>query len=359
MSTSRLRLTLSTALLVIPGAIVTAIALIAAPPAITPRSPFLDTGAKRWYKGNTHTHTVNSDGDSTPDEVVRWYREQRYQFLVLTDHNFLTSVDGLNALHGAAEKFLVIRGEEVTDKFEKKELHLNALDLQQLVMPQGGASVAEALQRDVDAIRKADGIPHINHPNFRWSISADDLKQVRRNTLFEIFNGHPQVNGLGGDGVPGLEEVWDQILSSGQEIYGLAVDDAHTFKRPWDLTAARPGQGWVYVRSASLQPRAIVAALDRGEFYSSTGVELDQIVATAKGLTVTVKPNGDAKYRVQFVGKNGRLLKDVAANPSSNLAAAYDFTGDEGYVRARVIDSNGKLAWVQPVFLSAPAVSSK
>src|SRR5687767_7698551 len=51
----------------------------------------------QWYKGNTHTHTLNSDGDSTPDEVVRWYREHRYHFLVLTDHNFVTSVDGLNA----------------------------------------------------------------------------------------------------------------------------------------------------------------------------------------------------------------------------------------------------------------------
>ena len=62
-----------------------------------------------WFKGNTHTHTLNSDGDSTPDEVVRWYREHGYQFLVLTDHNFLTSVDGLNALHGASDRFLVIQ----------------------------------------------------------------------------------------------------------------------------------------------------------------------------------------------------------------------------------------------------------
>lgn len=354
MSISRLRLTLSTALLVIPGAVLTALALTAGPPALNPRSPFLETGSKRWYKGNTHTHTVNSDGDSTPDEVVRWYRDQRYNFLVLTDHNFLTSVDGLNALHGADEKFLVIRGEEVTDKFEKKDLHLNALDLHQLVMPQGGSSVVEALQRDVDAIRKADGIPHINHPNFRWSISKDDLLQLRRNTLFEIFNGHPTVNNMGGDGVPGLEEVWDQILTSGQEIFGLATDDAHVFKRPWDLTAARPGQGWVFVRSASLEPRAIVAALDRGEFYSSTGVELESIVPTAKGLTITVKPYSDAKYHVQFIGRGGRLLKDVTANP----AATYDFTGDEGYVRARVLDSNGRTAWVQPVFLSEPTTTS-
>ena len=29
-----------------------------------------------WWKGNLHAHTLNSDGDSTPDDVVRWYREQ-------------------------------------------------------------------------------------------------------------------------------------------------------------------------------------------------------------------------------------------------------------------------------------------
>ena len=71
----------------------------------------------RWYKGNTHTHTLNSDGDSAPDDVAKWYREHGYRFLVLTDHNVLTNVDGLNAVHGASEQFLVIKGEEVTDRF--------------------------------------------------------------------------------------------------------------------------------------------------------------------------------------------------------------------------------------------------
>jgi hypothetical protein len=34
-----------------------------------------------WFKGNTHTHTLNSDGDSTSDEVVKWYRHHGYNFL--------------------------------------------------------------------------------------------------------------------------------------------------------------------------------------------------------------------------------------------------------------------------------------
>jgi hypothetical protein len=302
--------------------------------------------AKRWYKGNTHTHTINSDGDSTPDEVVRWYREHGYQFLVLTDHNFLTATAGLNALHGADEKFLVIKGEEVTDRFGTKPLHINGLDVSAQVAPQGGTSVADVLQRNVDAIRKADGVPHINHPNFQWAATADDLTKVRNNKLFEIYNGHPQVNNLGGGGVPGLEEIWDTILSAGILLYGIAVDDAHTFKQPGNANAAGPGRGWVMVRSGRLDARAILEAMERGDFYASTGVELADYEATATAIRIAVRPTSFSKYRIQFIGKGGRLLAE-RAEPT----ATYTFKGDEGYVRARVLESNGQIAWAQPVMV--------
>jgi hypothetical protein len=297
-----------------------------------------------WFKGNLHTHTLNSDGDSTPDDVVRWYREHGYHFLVLTDHNYLTSVDGLNALHGADGKFLVVRGEEVTDRFGDKPIHVNGLDPARFVKPPGGTSVAGMLQNMVDAIRAARGVPSINHPNFGWAITADELAQIQRTRLFEVFNGHPFVNNAGGGGVPGLEEVWDRVLSSGRLLYGIAVDDAHYFKRPEDPAAPRPGFGWVYVRASRLEPRAIVEALERGEFYSSTGVQLQSLVTSPASITVTVRQERDSKYRIQFIGRQGRLLGESATSPAS-----YTFQGDEGYVRAKVIESNGKLAWIQPV----------
>jgi hypothetical protein len=302
------------------------------------------TAPPRWYKGNTHTHTLNSDGDSTPDEVVRWYREHRYDFLVLTDHNFLTAVDALNALHGADDRFLVIKGEEVTDRLGDKPLHINGLDVGTRVAPQGGASVVEILQRNVNAIREAKGIPHINHPNFRWAITPAELQQVRNNKLLEIYNGHPQVNNVGGGGVPGMEEVWDAVLSSGVLVYGIAVDDAHTFKNPGNPDVAGPGRGWVSVRAPRLEARALLDAMERGEFYASNGVELTDYRATTREVAVTVKPTAFSKYRIQFIGKGGRVLSE-SAEPS----ATYQVKGDEGYVRARVIESNGRMAWGQPV----------
>ena len=300
--------------------------------------------ATGWYKGNTHTHTLNSDGDSTPEEVVRWYREHGYQFLVLTDHNFLTGVDALNALHGADERFLVVKGEEVTDKFADKPLHLNGLDVAELVTPQKGTSVVDTLQRNVNAIRKAQGIPHINHPNFGWAVTAEELRQVENNKLFEVFNGHPHVNNQGGGGIAGLEAAWDHILTSGQMLYGIAVDDAHVFKRPWDRNAARPGQGWVVVRAERLHPRALLEAMERGEFYASTGVEISELQTNEQEIAITIKEDPTAKYRIQFIGKGGKLLKEEITSP-----ARYQIRGGEGYVRGKVLDSNGLIAWTQPV----------
>lgn len=298
----------------------------------------------RWYKGNTHAHTINSDGDSTPDEVVRWYREHGYQFLVLTDHNYLTSVDGLNAVLGAVDKFLVIPGEEVTSRSGDKPIHVNGLAIKDTVAPPSPGSPLEMLQRSVDAIRRVDGVPHINHPNFGWAVTPDELGQLERTRLFEVFNGHPQVNGLGGGGVPGLEEMWDRVLSSGRLMYGIAVDDAHYFKQPGNDALPGPGRGWVVVRSPRLQTPALLEALERGDFYASTGVELLDYRATASEIVIDVRTTTYSKYRVQFIGRHGRLLDE-----QTDVPARYTIRGDEGYVRGRVVESNGRLAWTQPV----------
>jgi hypothetical protein len=163
--------------------------------------------------------------------------------------------------------------------------------------------------------------------------------------LFEIFNGHPMVNNLGGGAAPGLEEVWDALLSRGIRLYGIAVDDAHTFKQPGNPAVPGPGRGWVVVRSASLEPRALLDAMERGDFYASTGVELSDYQVNATTMTVTVKKTAFSKYRIQFIGEGGKVLKEALDSPAS-----YTFTGQEAYVRATVIESNGHVAWCQPAF---------
>jgi hypothetical protein len=107
---------------------------------------------------------------------------------------------------------------------------------------------------------------------------------------------------------------------------------------------AGPGRGWVMVRAPRLETRAILGAMERGEFYATTGVELAEYEATATSMRVVVRTTAYSKYRIQFIGRGGRVLSEVP-----EPTAVYRFTGTEGYVRAKVIESNGNLAWCQPI----------
>ncbi|MDA0204304.1 MAG: CehA/McbA family metallohydrolase [Acidobacteria bacterium] len=300
--------------------------------------------AGHWYKGNLHTHTINSDGDTSPDDVVRWYKEHRYDFLSLTAHNFLTETGGLSGVFGAKGKFLLLPGEEVTSRYSGKPIHINALDVRSLIEPATGTSVVDTIQQNVDRIHAANSLASLNHPNFGWAITTDELRQVNGLKLFEVYNGHPTVNNQGGGGQPGLEEMWDSLLTAGRRIHGIAVDDAHHFKT-LGQGYSNPGRGWVMVKAAELSVATVRAALENGDFYASTGVVLEDAERLPNGLRLRLPQTGTTRFTTQFIGANGEVLAT-----SIDAAPEYRLKAGQPYVRAVVTDSNGWQAWVQPVF---------
>lgn len=303
------------------------------------------TPGTRWLKGNTHTHTTNSDGDTAPEEVARWYKNRKYDFLVLSDHNVFTDPATLASLMDST--FLLIPGEEVTTGFQKAAVHVNALGITRVIAAPRDSTLLGTVQKTVDAIRAERAVPHINHPNFLWSIDTATLFRVKNDRLLEIFNGHPIVHNIGGGDWPGMEDAWDALLTRGKKIYGIAVDDAHNFQGEFEKSRANPGRGWVVVRARSRDAREIVTALDDGRFYASTGPVVDAIAVTESVLSLTITRTGDFKYTTQFVGDNGEILAT-----DKSLTPSYRLRGTETYVRARVIDSSGATAWIQPVFTS-------
>ncbi len=302
-----------------------------------------DTAGMRWFKGNTHTHTTMSDGDSPPEAVARWYKDRGYQFLVISDHNVFVDPASLAALQDST--FLLIPGEEVTASFLKKPVHVNGLNIPHVIPPQSDSTLVGTIQKNVDAVRAVNGVPHINHPNFRWAFNHRELVHIRNDKLLEIFNGHPFVNNFGGGGWPGMEQVWDHLLSAGNRIYGIAVDDAHHFQGEFAPDRSNPGRGWVVVKARALNAAEIVNNLEAGLFYASTGVELEDIVITKDRFEVQMRPRSDFKYRTEFLGERGRVLFQTENNP-----AIFVLRRREKYLRAKVSDSAGFIAWVQPVF---------
>lgn len=304
--------------------------------------PAIQSG--EWFKGNTHSHTTGSDGDSPPEVVANWYKTHGYRFLVLSDHNVFT--DPRLLAHLVDSTFLLIPGEEVTSSFESKPVHVNGLNIPGHIEPRTDSTLVGTIQKNVDAIREVQGVPHINHPNFRWAFGYEELRQIRNDKLFEIWNGHPQVHNLGGGDDDGLEDIWDRLLTDGKRLYGIAVDDAHHFQGEFAPERSNPGRGWIVVRADRLDANALVAAMEDGRFYASTGVDLADIQVEPTRLTITIQPRGDFKYITEFVGSGGRVLAMTGANP-----AVYTLAGNEEYVRARVRDSMGYMAWSQPVFV--------
>jgi hypothetical protein len=300
----------------------------------------------RWYKGNTHTHTLNSDGDSTPDDVIKWYRGRGYNFLFLTDHEYINNVPALNDVLGRSESFVVLSGQEVTDSFGGKPYHSNALGISKVITPNKLPGAVQTLQRNIDDIVAAGGVAQVNHPNFGWALTAEHLIALKNYSLLEIHNGHPLVNNQGSLGFPSAEELWDKVLSSGKVVYGVADDDSHYFKRIGDPAAPQPGRGWIYVRATELTEKAILEGLRNGSFYSSTGVELKEYEADNKQISVTINTYTNSKYKTVFIGKDGKVLSETAANP-----AIYQIKGNEGYIRAKIYESNGANAWTQPIFV--------
>lgn len=304
--------------------------------------------AYHWYKGNTHAHTTKSDGNETPRRVARWYLDHDYNFLVLSDHNTLTPTKYIDTDEN--DDFLLIPGEEVTDRAEGKPVHMTALGISDVVEPRHGKTIVETLQNNVNAVHDAGGIAIINHPNWRYSFGAKELAAVTGAKLFEVYNVTKGCNDFPAGGAPGTENIWDAVLTSHVLMYGIVSDDTHDYLGEFSAGLANPGRGWIMVRATELTPKAILSSIEKGNFYGTNGVILKSVEVTDKEYSIEIEPSDDARFTTVFIGKGGAVLKE-----DYNLKAAYQFKGDEGYVRAKVVCSTGDYAITQPVFVPSGA----
>jgi hypothetical protein len=403
----------------------------------------------RWWKGNLHTHSLWSDGDDYPEMIADWYKEQGYNFLALSDHNIIAdherwvniaknkggqmAFDKYVARFGGKwvetrpatnakevrlkmlsefrvkfeepSRFLMVPSEEISDRFLSAPIHINVSNIREVIKPQGGQNIVEVMRNNLAAVqeqRARTGVPmfaHINHPNFGWALTAEELNEVEDEQFFEVYNGHPQVhneggvagtsNGGGGGAVrASVDRIWDIVLTkratAGKRVlYGMATDDSHNYHdSPAPEKQSRSGRGWVMVRSEKLDAASLVAAMEAGDFYASSGVTLRDVRHDARGISIEIEPQPGVTFRTEFIGtRKGwdtasepvlgdrgeplrttrRYSKDVGRilATADGTSAQYAFKGDELYVRARITSSKHKegvlspdemeRAWTQPV----------
>jgi hypothetical protein len=303
-------------------------------------------------------------------------------------------------------RFLMIPSEEITSNWKRPKtattpeqggpVHMNFTNPRSLIAPVAADNALEIMQRSVEAVRaqrEETGQPmfiHLNHPNFVWGVTAEELMQVHHEKFFEIYNGHPGVHNAGDAEHLSNEEIWDVVLTRRlaelklDVMYGLGVDDAHAY-HDMIIGKSNPGRGWVMVRARHLTPESIILAMEAGDFYASSGVVLADVMRTANTLSLEIQAEPGVTYVTQFVGTrrgydptsqlipprdpsapqkalpHHRYSKDIGAVLAEvkGPQASYTLKGDEIYVRARIVSSkpkpNGSVAeevecaWTQPV----------
>ena len=374
----------------------------------------------RWWKGNLHTHSLWSDGNDFPEMISDWYRQKGYHFLAISDHNTLQSgqkwmeVEKVQSRsHGQAfekylarfgkswvetrgepgsekyavrlkpldeyryllerhDEFILIPAEEITDSAEGHPVHMNATNLDELIKPLGGKTVRETMENNLRAVleqEKAKGreiLPHLNHPNFKYGITFEDLAAVMAERFFEVYNGHPGVNHLGNAEKPGIERMWDLANHlrvnklGGSVLYGVGTDDSHEYH---GKEGSRPGRGWVMVRAKFLTPEHLIRAMKAGDFYASSGVSLKDVQwdNETKTLSVEIDPQDGVTYWTEYI------VTDVDGEPedigrvgeaTEQLRSSYTLKKGETIVRAVVTSSlapedpvwkeQKQQAWTQP-----------
>lgn len=315
-----------------------------------PRSNFVPRGptghfrdsvdATTFQRGNVHTHSLESDGDSPPEAVYAWYRDHGYNFLVLTDHNKFTDPNYYRDIQRPG--FVLIGGEEITLKPAGRHVHVNAICTNRRIGGKRTYSVEEALRWAVDRVHQQGGIAMVNHPNFHWAFGAEALPAVPNARMLEIWSGHPQVNFEGDWNHPSAEAIWDTALSQGAEFSPAAVDDMHALHAGRDKGRAGPGRGWLEVFARSASEGEICDAMRRGWFIASSGVHLGRL--TVGGNTMTIWPRAPGGT-VEFIGHGGTVLAQQNVDRWGQRPNVYRLRGGEGYVRARVTAPNGSHAW--------------
>lgn len=386
-----------------------------------------DYDTKPWFKGNTHTHSLWSDGNDFPEMIFDWYRSHGYDFVAMTDHNTLQIGDkwldlesiqkrqkavGPNAITKAEKRFgkdwlnretrdgkegivlktlaecrtllekpgefYLLPAEEMSNSGGKKPIHINILNLDEAIPPvkDDARSTREVMHLSMRAIgehiekSKRPILAHLNHPNFQWAFTAEDLADVAEGAYFEVYNGHPSVHHNGDETRPGVEEIWDIANTiriaemKAPPLLAVASDDAHTYHGE-DVS---PGRGWIMVGAEDLSGDAIINAMLARKFYASSGVTFDGIRydAATRTLSLDITPIDGVEYSTNFLGTRAGYdataketgIGEVFATLPGNKVS-YVVPEDVLYLRATVTSTRKhpnpsfqdqhEQAWVQPV----------
>jgi predicted metal-dependent phosphoesterase TrpH len=298
--------------------------------------PFSEPG--RFWRGNIHTHSNQSDGVLPTEAVVQAYKNAGYDFLQLSEHfieHFNWPINDTRPYR--SNNFTTLVGVELhAPETSAGELwHIVAAGLPLDFAPCGPNETGAQLAKRA---RDAGAFVGIAHP--AWSqLTLEDGLTIDAAHAVEIYNHGCAIENDRGDGW----YLHDQLMNEGKRLSAFATDDAH-FKTPDHFG------GWVNVKAQSLDPDELLSALKAGQYYSSQGPEFYDIKLSGKEIEISCSPV-DTITVVCGVSrtcvKTGKAITSASFN-LANLEQGWLLKKPSPWFRVTVIDHAGKRAWSNP-----------
>ena len=282
----------------------------------------LDLYGKKRYKVNLHMHTSDSDGRVSQKEAIRRYREAGYDALAITDHwvtKFTGEEDGMVLLSG---------GEYNTSYRDAAQGVYHILGIGFDRAPEGIA-LNDPPQKIIDAIHQVGGYVVLAHP--AWSLNTpEQILALRDVDATEIYNS---VSGVHFSRRPDSSLIVDMIGTYGRYYPLIADDDTHFYDND-DCVA------WIMVEAEAGDAKTLMDAIRRGDFYATQGPEV-HLYRDGEDFVVRSSPCSEIRYFSNSVYTERVFYGDGITE------ARYQPTPAERFIRAEVVDKNGKSAWSQ------------
>ena len=304
-------------------------------------SPFEAEGV--WLRCALHAHTTNSDGEMSPDMLVRHYEWAGYDVLAITDH-------WVRTVERSTRKLLVIPSTELNALAAGHDAHVLALGVEADPEP---PDVFAPLPDVVAWIVENNGIPYLAHTY--WSgLRTTDWEGCEGLLGIEVWNSGCELEiGRGEAAVH-----WDEALEAGHALFALATDDSHH-------PGYDSGFAWTMVRAAERSQEAVLEALRTGAFYGSTGPEIHHVEHDANAVVVRSSP-AQSITLVSSRHRGARANAGRLGYPNGSTILERDSAGLitacrlekpplAPYGRIEVCDPVGRKAWTTPLWTSTPS----
>ncbi len=295
-----------------------------------------------WLKGNLHSHSTASDGDLSPEMMVRSFAERGYDFISVTDHNYYHDYSDLKI-----DNFILIPGFELSGSLNEKPVHLNFIQKGKHSPFESGTHFKMSSSEETDEFcrkHKDDYLIILNHPN--WSLlEFPDIANIDYFTGVEVYNWGTVL----GENMGESTHFWESGLRRGWKWKAIASDDNHhgyVEQEGWPFNCwyIDAYGGWICVRTEERSQEAIIKAIENGSFYASSGPEIYDFYVKDNYAYISCSPVD----RIIIKGEYRNIRRAIGPGITE---AKIELRGNKEFVRAECIDSNGKVAWTNPIYL--------